>query len=605
MPKRSGPVHVATTKRRYKDKVYETHLLRRTFREDGKVKHETLGNISHLPPHVIDLVRRALRGEIPPKASAGGLGDDGENVGSRERSASGGFEILRSLPHGHVAAVLGTARKLGMEGLLASRASRERTLVLAMLVARIIDPGSKLATARGIRSETAASSLGLELNLDEVSEEELYKALDWLGTRQSRIEKKLADKHLVDGTLVLYDVSSSYYTGKNCELAKHGYSRDGKKRFPQIVYGLLCNADGCPIAVEVFAGNTADTGTLAKQVEKLRERFKLERVVMVGDRGMLTSKRIDEELRDKEGMDWITALRADSIKKLSSQGTIQLSFFDERDLVEVTSDDFPGERLVVCRNPLLAEERRRKREELLQSTEQKLSEIVAATSRDKRPLRGKDKIGLKVGRIINKYKVAKHFVLDIDEDGFSYRRDDEKIAAEAALDGLYVIRTSVPEKTLDAESTVRVYKTLSRVERAFRSLKTVDLKVRPIYHWLEKRVRAHVFLCALAYYVEWHMRRNLQPILFEDEDKAAAEESRRSIVAPAERSKSARGKDRTKRTAGGGPAHSFSTLLKDLATLTKNRVRAGDNCDGEFFLLARPTAPQRRAFQLLGLSVAP
>lgn len=588
MPKRDGPVHVATTRRKYKDKVYETHLLRRTFREDGKVKHETVGNLSHLPAHIIELIRVALRGDVPPVSGV----------------PTQSFEILRSLPHGHVAAVLGTARKLGAEKLLASRACQERTLVLAMLVDRILDPESKLATSRSLRSETAASSLGLQLDLQEVSEDDLYEALDWLVERQSRIEAKLAEKHLEDGTLVLYDVSSSYYTGRSCPLEKLGHSRDGKKGVPQIVYGLLCNAEGCPVAVEVFEGNTGDPKTLSSQIEKLRDRFKLERVVMVGDRGMITSKRIAEEFRDVEGLDWITALRSESIKKLSTQGIIQLSLFDEKNLAELTSEDFPDERLIVCRNPLLADERRRRREELLLATEKKLDEVVLATKRQKRALRGKDKIGLRVGRVINQFKMAKHFVLEIGDDEFSYRREEEKIAAEAALDGLYVIRTSVSAEHLDAESTVRAYKSLSQVERTFRCLKTVDLKIRPIYHRLEKRVRAHVFLCMLAYYVEWHMRQALRPLLFEDEEKDVAEELRTSIVAPAERSPSAKSKDHTKRTENGEPVHSFQTLLKDLGTLAKNRVSPGGASDAEFFVMTQATDSQRRAFELLGIQSA-
>lgn len=586
MPNRSGPVHVATTRRKYKGKVYETHLLRRTFRQEGKVRHETLGNISHLPSHIIDLVRAGLRGELP----------DTDSLEVRK------FEILRALPHGHVAAVLGTARNLGIEGLLASRSCKERDAVLAMLVARVLEPGSKLATARRICSETASSSLGLELELEDVSEDDFYAALDWLASRQTRIEGKLAKKHLRDGILVLYDVSSSYYTGRNCALAAHGYSRDGKPGLPQIVYGLLCNADGCPVAVEVFPGNTADPATVAIQIEKLKKRFKLGRVVMVGDRGMITSKRIDEEFKDVEGLDWITALRADSIKKLANQGAIQMSLFDERDLAEITSDDFPDERLIVCRNPLLADERRRKRDELLLMTEKKLDAIVASTNRAKRPLRGKDKIGLRIGRMINQYKMAKHFILEITDERFSYRRDDEKITAEAALDGLYVIRTSLPAKELNAESTVRAYKSLSQVERAFRSLKSVDLKVRPIFHRLENRVRGHVFLCALAYYIEWHMREALKPLLFDDEQKVEAENDRASIVAPAVRSESAKAKDRTKRNAAGEPVHSFRTLLDDLGTLTKNRVRSASADDAEFFMLAEATPTQRRALDLLKVS---
>jgi len=542
------------------------------------VKHQTLGNLSHLPPDVIDLIRRRLSGE-PPATS------------------TDGFEILRSLPHGHVAAVLGTLRAIGLDAMLSSRPCRERSLVVAMIVARVIDPRSKLATARGLQEETAFSSLALELELGQPLERELYAALDWLHDRQCHIEDKLAKKHLKDGSLILYDVSSSFYTGTHCSLAKFGHNRDGKNGYPQIVYGLLCNAEGCPVAVEVFEGNTGDPKTLASQIEKVRQRFGISRVIIVGDRGMITSKRIEDNLRGVEGLDWITALRADNIKKLAQQGVIQLSLFDERDLAEVSSPDYPGERLIVCRNPFLATERARKRQELLKATEKKLSEIVAATQRAKRPLRGKDAIGLRVGKIINHYKVGKHFLLEIGEKAFAYRRDEKKIAEEAALDGLYVIRTSVSPETLDAESTVRAYKDLSKVERAFRSLKTVDLKVRPIFHWLADRVRAHIFLCMLAYYVEWHMREKLVTILFDDHNREMAEALRESIVAPAERSPEALAKDQSKTTEDGLPVHSLRTLLIDLGTLAKNLVRAAGS--QEFYVLTQPTALQRRALDLL------
>lgn len=585
MPSRSGSLHVATTTRRYKDKVYQTHLLRRSYREDGKVKHETVGNISHLPPDLIETIRKRLRSDGPALESAG-------------------FEILRTLPHGHVAAVLSTLRDIGLDTTIASRWSEERTLVVAMIVARVLDPCSKLATSRGLKDETATTSLGLELELELDSERDLYEAMDWLVERQARIENKLAKKHLGDGSLILYDVSSSFYTGTHCNLAKFGHNRDGKNGYPQIVYGLLCNAEGCPVAIEVFEGNTSDPTTLKSQVEKIRGRFRIDRVILVGDRGMITSKRIEETLRGVEGLDWITALRADSIKKLVEQGSIQPSLFDDRDLMEIQSPDYPGERLVVCRNPFLAEDRTRKRQELLTSTEKKLNEIVAATKRPTRPLKGKDKIALRVGKVINHYKVGKHFILEIEEDSFSYRRDEEKIAAEAALDGLYVIRTSVAQDLFDSESSVRAYKDLSKVERAFRSLKTVDLKVRPIFHWLEDRVRAHVFLCMLAYYVEWHMRRKLEPILFDDDDKEYAESLRSSIVAPAERSPRAKRKDRMKRTEEDLPVHSFRTLLADLGTLAKNLVRGPGEPPSEFYVTTRPTDLQRRAFELLGVSLA-
>jgi transposase len=557
-------------------------LLRRSYREKGKVKHQTLGNLSHLPPDLIDTIRRRLQGESVPQSA---------------------FRIVRGFPHGHVAAVLGALRNLDLEHLLFSRRCRERDVVVAMIVARILSPGSKLATARRLREETASSSLALELGLERVEDKELYEALDWLLARQRRIEHKLAKRHLHDGTLVLYDVSGSYYTGRRSALVQFGHPRDGKKGFPQIVYGLLCNSEGCPVAIEVFAGNTADPNTLGSQIAKVRQRFGVRRVVMVGDRGMITHRRIEEELRGVEGLDWITALRADTIKKLASQGLIQPSLFDQRDLAEIESPDFPGERLIVCRNPLLADERARKREELLAATEKKLDEIVAATTRARRALRGKEKIGLRVGKVVQQYKVGKHFVLDIEDTRFSYRRDERKIREEAALDGIYVIRTSAGPEAFTPQSAVRAYKDLSKVERAFRSMKTIDLKVRPIYHWLDSRIRAHVFLCMLAYYVEWHMRQKLAPLLFDDDQKAAAEQGRRSIVAPAERSAAAQHKDATKRTADNYPVHSFQTLLDDLATLAKNRICLDDDRQAEFYQLTEATPLQHHAFALLGVTI--
>jgi hypothetical protein len=583
MPTRSGSVHVATTTRLYKGRVYQTHLLRRTYREGGKVKHQTLGNLSHLPADLIETIRRRLRGDSPDFHP---------------------FQILRTFPHGHVLAALGTLQRLDLESILGSRPSRERTLVVAMLVARILQPASKLATARALQEETATTSLAIELGLgsDRIEERELYEALDWLFARQTRIENKLANKHLYDGALVLYDVTSSYYTGRRSELIRFGYNRDGKRRFPQIVYGLLCNAHGCPVAVEVFAGDTADSKTLSAQIAKVRSRFGVQRVVFVGDRGMITSRRIDEEMRGVEGLDWITALRADSIRLLAERGVIQPSLFDERDLAEVDSPDFPGERLVVCRNPLLAAERARKRTELLAATERELEKIAAATTRARNPLSGRDQIGLRVGRVLNRHKVGKHFVLTIADDGFSYARNEARIAEEAALDGIYVIRSSVKPDAFAAEDTVRAYKALSSVEQAFRSFKTVDLKVRPIFHWLDDRIRGHVFLCMLAYYVEWHMREKLAPLLFDDHEREEAESKRTSIVQPAPRSEAAQAKDASKRTADGLPVHSFRTLLADLATLAKNRVRVGDESSSEFYELTHASAVQQRALELLGVT---
>ena len=585
MAKRNGSVHVATTKRAYKGKVYFTHLLRRSYREGDKVKHQTLGNLSHLPDDLIDTIRRRLASGSP------------EGVGS--------WEVMRSLPHGHVAAILGCLRRIGLDCLLASRRSTERDLVAALIVMRLIAPQSKLATCRGLSKATATSSLSLELQLaDAISERDLYQAMDWLLERQPKIEKKLAEKHLRDGTLVLYDVTSSYYTGRRSALVQFGHNREGKNGYPQIVYGLLCSPDGCPVAIEVFEGNTADPNTLNVQIQKLRKRFNVQRVVLVGDRGMITTRRIDASFRDVEGLEWISALRAASVRKLVDNGAIQLSLFDERDLAEIESPEFPGERLIVCKNPVLAEERARKRNELLAATEKKLEPIVAATRRKNHRLHGKDKIGLRVGRVINHYKVGKHFELTITDESLAYKRKDAQIAAEAALDGLYVIRTSVSDEVLDSENTVRAYKDLSKVERAFRCMKTIDLRVRPIYHWLDNRIKAHVFLCMLAYYVEWHMRCDLAPILFDDHDRDSAQAARKSIVTPSPRSDAARSKDATKETQDGFTVHSFRTLLADLGTLCKNRIRVTGNSPNEFYMVTKPTDQQGRILQLLGVDLS-
>ncbi len=559
-------------------------LLRESYREGGAVKKRTLSNLSSWPAEQVEALRRVLKGEalVAPEQA---------------------FEIERSLPHGHVAAVLGALRKLGLERVLAREPSRERDLVIAMIVGRVLDPRSKLATARSIADETAASTLGDLLKIGDADEDQLYAAMDWLLPEQPRIEAALASRHLTDGTLALYDSTSTYFEGHNCPLAARGHSKDGQRNNPQIVIGLLCAADGCPVAVEVFAGNTGDPKTLAAQVEKLHKRFHLQRVVLVGDRGMITEARIRDDLRPVQGLDWITSLRSPAIRELVAKGYVQLSLFHERDLAEITHPDYPGERLIVCKNPFLAKERALKREELLRATESELSKVAAATSRAKRPLRGKDKIGIRLGKVLNRFKVAKHFTLEIDDASFRYARDAESIAAEARLDGIYAIRTNVPGTALDASKTVQAYKNLSAVERAFRSLKTVDLKVRPIFHWLADRVRAHVFLCMLAYYVEWHMRQALAPILFDDHDKAAAEKQRASIVAPAQRSPSAESKDRTKRTHDGLPVHSFQTLLRDLATLTRNRVRYLAHAAPTFVRLSTPTQLQQRAFDLLGVKI--
>jgi hypothetical protein len=575
-------VHIATVSKTHKGKTYTSVLLRRTYREGGKVKHETLGNLSDLPPDVIEFIRGRLNGELD------------------EAAPRGSFEILRSLPHGNVAAVLQTARNIGLDQLLASRPCRERDLVLALVVSRLISPGSKLSVSAGLKGETAQSTLAEDLGLGCVEIHELYAAMDWLLARQKRIENKLAKRHLRGGVLVLFDVSSSYYTGRKSSLVTHGYSRDHRGDRPQIVYGLLCDPEGRPIAVEVFSGNTADPVTFTQIVSRVRKRFGIDRVVFVGDRGMITSARINEDLRGIDGLDWISALRSDGIRKLIKTKLIQKSVFDERDLAEITSEDFPGERLVVCRNPQLADERSRKREELLQATEKQLEPIRQATLRKTRPLRGKEAIGLRVGKVINKHKMEKHFELTITESSFAFQRNEEKIKIERLLDGLYVVRTSVPKEKMNSEHVVENYKSLSHVERAFRSLKTVDLQLRPIYHHKDDRIRAHVFLCMLSYYVEWHMRERLRKVLFDDCDRESA--SRSSPVAPAVRSEAAKRKDATRLTEEGHPVQSFQDLLRDLATLTRNRIRIA-GFDAEYDKLTSPTEYQRHVFDLLNVTL--
>ena len=553
-------------------------LLRESFRENGRVRKRTLANLSDWPTTLVEGFRTLLKGGVAV--------------------AEEGIAIRRALPHGHAAAVLGTIRAIGLDRLLGKPTDKRLApLTIALIASRLVSPASKLATARDLAADTACSSLGRLLQLGAVDEVELYRALDWLGARQAAIEGALARRHLKDGALVLYDVSSSWLEGRCCELARFGYSRDGKKGKLQIVYGLLCAADGCPVAVEVFEGNTADPMTLSAQIDKLKERFGLSRVVLVGDRGMITSARIRDELRPA-GLDWITALRAPQIRALVDAGAFQLSLFDERDLAEITAPDFPGERLVVCRNPLLAEERTRKREDLLHATEAALTKLADQIARGTGPT-GQDKIARGVGRIENRYKLAKLFDITVAEDGFTFGRNHARIADEARLDGFYVIRTSVEDKALAAENVVGAYKCLARVERAFRSLKTVDLHLRPIHHWLAPRVRAHVFLCMLACHVEWHMRERLKPILFDDDDPAAAARERTSIVAPAQPSPAALRKRASKLTANGGPVHSFQSLLRDLATCTLNEMTTTLDAAYSFTLVATPTPIQAQAFRLL------
>jgi transposase len=564
-------------------------LLRESYRQNGKVKSRTLANISHLPPQQTAALRLALAGSLPASSAA----------------LPNAFHIARSLPHGHVAAVLGCLRNLHLDSILAPASSRQRDLVIAMIVARIIDPASKLATARGLHCDTLHHSLGEVLHLDSADEAELYQAMDWLLPQQSRVEQALAQRHLTEGGLVLYDLTSTYFEGRHCPLAKLGHSRDDKSGKLQIVFGLLTNASGCPVAVEVFAGNTSDPKTVATQVDKLRQRFGLSTMVLIGDRGMITSARIREDLPPAKGIQWISALRATQIQKLATGGQLQMSLFDKTDLVEIAHPDFPGERLIACFNPLLAEERARKRPELLAATEKQLEKIVAATKRPKRPLRGKPNIGLRAGKILNRYKMGKHFQLHIEEDSFHFERKTANIEREQNLDGIYVIRTSVKKEALSSQEVVASYKSLSGVERAFRSLKTVDLQVRPIHHRLPDRVRAHILLCMLAYYVEWHMRQLLAPILFDDDDKPQAQAARASVVAPAQRSASAKLKALTKQTGDGMRVHSFQTLLGDLATIVKNRIQPADKNIAVFDMLTQPTVIQQRALDLLGVTLRP
>ena len=555
-------------------------LLRESFREHGKVKNRTLANISHWPPAQIEALRQVLKGQTnvaPPLAEA--------------------FEVVRSLPHGHVAAVLGMVRQLKLDQLL--QPGPERARVLALIAQRVLEPGSKLAAARALRSETAHSTLGAELAVGAVDEDDLYAALDWLLPQQSKLEAALARRHLGEGSLVLYDVSSTYFEGHCCPLARYGHSRDERRGNPQIVFGLLTDTDGCPVAVEVFDGNTADPRTVAAQISKLRERFALKEVVVVGDRGMLTQARIEQELRPVPGLEWITALRSGQIQKLVSDGALQLSLFDQTDLAEIAHPDFPGERLVVCRNPLLAQERARKREDIMLAAEKKLEAIAAATRRTERPLRDPERINYRIGEVLGPKKVGKYFQWQLTADGLSFQRDVERIARDAALDGIYVLRTSLNSQRLDAAQTVRSYKRLAQVERAFRTLKSQELEIRPIHHRLAGRVRAHVLVCLLAYYVEWHMRRALAPLLFADEQP----QQQTSPVAPARRSASAQAKARTKRTPHGLAVQSFRDLLRDLATIVKNRIRPVLKSVAPFDIVTRPTPLQKHALQLLGLTL--
>jgi transposase len=561
-------MHVSTTTRRSGENEYTATLLRRSYRQDGKVKKETLANLSHLPPAAIDAIRRVLAGETL-------------------MNATDAFEIERSLPAGHVNAAMVMARRLELAKVLDRSPCRERDLCMAMILGRVICPGSKLGTVRTLAQSTLASELGVQ----GVDEDDLYLAMDWLLERQDRIEDRLAHRHLRDGEMVLYDVSSSYFEGRACPLAKRGYSRDGKSGLTQIIYGLLCDTDGRPIAVEVFTGELHDDKTLPAQVSKLKDRFGLSRIVVVADRGMVTKANI-EILTATAGVDWITALKAPTIKKLARSGIFQPSLFDEQNLGEITNlDEFPGERLIVCRNPLVGAQRTRKREELLAASETELAAIAHRV--DHGTLLGADKIGLAVGPALKRYRVKKHFQITITDTTFAYTRDSAGIAAEAALDGFYILRTSLTDTDLQAGDVVRAYKNLEQAERAFGSLKGPELQIRPIHHHLEDRVRAHVLICMLAYYLTWHLKAAWKPLLFTDEDRPVSPDP----VAKAVRSTSAQQKAQTKRTSTGQPAHSYRTLLAELATQTRNTTRLRGHAS-TFEKLTQPTPLQARALDL-------
>jgi transposase len=571
MPSRGGAVHVVTTTRQYKGRVYTTHLLRRSFRDGTKVRNETLGNLSHLPDAIVELVRRGLRGEA--------------FVPAGER-----FEIVASRPHGHVEAVLRAMRRLDFAALLGSRPCREADLVMAMLAARIVAPHTKLATTRWWHTTTLAE----QLDVGDADEDDLYRAMDWLLERQDGIERKLAARHLTSGGLALYDLTSSYFEGRCCPLAARGHNRDGKKGKLQVNWGLLSDRRGCPVAVSVFGGGTADPTTFVPQADKLRQQFGLRHVVLVGDRGMICAAAI-EHLRDHQ-LGWITALKGSQIRALLDDGALQMDLFDERNLFELEHPDFPGERLVACRNRELARRRAHKRAALIAATTAELDKVRAMVARG--TLKGSAGIGVRVGKVINKYKVAKHFKLAIDHASFSFELIEDRVAEEAALDGLYVIRTGVRQSLMSADDTVRNYKALTALERAFRSIKTVDLEVRPIHHHLEHRVRAHIFLCMLAWYVEWHMREAWRQLTFADDDQHA--KLVRDPVAPARRSDAALRKVQSRRLADGSQAHCFHTLLETLATVVRNTCRIpGDTTTATFDLLTTPHNLQRRAIELI------
>lgn len=561
-------MHVVINERQSGDRTYRSTLLRRSYRQDGKVKKETLANLSHLPEEAIDAIRRVLRGETL-------------------MSIQDAFQIERSLPAGHVNAALAMARRLDLARLLDRRPSRERDLCMAMIVGRVIAPASKLAMIRTLGQSTLAD----ELNVARADEDDLYRAMDWLLERQARVEDRLARRHLREGEMVLYDVSSSYFEGRTCSLGKLGYSRDGKSGLPQIIYGLLCESEGRPVAVEVFTGELHDDKTLPSQVTKLKDRFGLTRVIVVADRGMVTKANI-ELLEKTDGVDWITALKAPTIKKLARTGVFQPSLFDEQNLGEITdAKEFPGERLIVCRNPLVGDQRARKRQELLTATEKDLAHIAHRVTQG--TLTGADQIGLAVGPALKRYRMKKHFQVVITDTIFTYERKSEQIAGEAALDGFYILRTSLTSEKMTNAGVVRAYKNLEQAERAFGSIKGPDLQIRPIHHRLEDRVKSHVLICMLAYYLTWHLKAAWKPLLFTDEKRPVSPDP----VAKAVRSPAAQHKAQTKRTVSGAPAHSYRTLLAELATQTRNTTRlAGQGTT--FEKLAQPTPLQAHALQL-------
>ena len=558
-------------------------LLRESYRANGRVMKRTLANLTHLPPYILKKFRAILK--------------------KSDEADTNDFDIIRSLPHGHVAAILGTIKKVGLDKIIFSKPSRERSIILALIADRIINPASKLNSIRNLSKETASSTLGKELGIENVTEKEVYSALDWIYARQCSIESSLAKMHLKDGVLLLYDVSSSYYEGGTFPLAKFGYNKDKKRGKLQIVYGLLCDVEGRPIAIEVFEGNTSDSTTLPSQIQKIKNRFKIKHLVMVGDRGIITETKIHEEIKP-HSLDWISALRAPAIKELIKEGNIQPSLFDEKCLAEITSPGYPNERLVVCKNPLLAEERKINREKLLLATEKQLEKISQAVNREKRPLSGAVNIGKRVGEVINKYKVKKHFIIDIQDNAFEFKRDLKGIEEEAILDGFYVIRSSILEKKLmSSEQLVESYKNLSKVETAFRCLKSIDLEIRPIYHRLANRVKAHVFICMLAYYIVRHMRNTLAPILFEDDDKETAKKRRSCIVNSAGRSRWAERKAQTKHTKANIPVHSFHSLLVDLGTIAKNWLQPKIEGTGPIEKTTKTTQLQQTALDLLGIRI--